>query len=130
MEGEKEAPPGYEWVDVKSFENGKAVFKKELVKKVMVGAPTEMKDATDEIKQMVLDLKKNVEEKANKTFSTFEAVKYTTQVVAGVMYQIKVKVNDNEYIHIRVLKNLSSNGGKFELKKVDEKTFKLDDPFH
>ena len=49
QQDEEEAPPGYMWMDVKSFdENGKPVFKKELVKLHMVGAPTEARDADDE----------------------------------------------------------------------------------
>ena len=130
MQGEEEqAPPGYEWQDVKSFdENGKAVFKRELVKMQMVGGPAEERDATDEVKKIANDLKKKVEEKRNTTFSTFEAVKYTTQVVAGVMYRIKVKVGDDQYLHLRVLKNLPNKGGNFLLRAVEEGTFKLADP--
>ncbi len=94
----------------------------------MVGGPAEERDATDEVKKIANDLKKQVEEKRNTTFSTFEAVKYTTQVVAGVMYRIKVKVGDDQYLHLRVLKNLPNKGGNFLLRAVEEGTFKLADP--
>ena len=48
---EEPAPPGYEWQDVKSFdESGKAVFKRELVKLEMVGGPGEEKDADEKQK--------------------------------------------------------------------------------
>ena len=128
---EGEAPPGYEWQDVKSFdENGNPVFKKELVKLEIVGGPSEEKEADNEIKQMVAELKAKVEEKRNTTFSTFEAVKYRSQVVNGVLYRIKVKVGDNEYLHLRVLKNLPHNGGNVVLRQVSEGTFKLDDPLN
>ena len=98
MQGEEEqAPPGYEWQDVKSYdENGKAVFKRELVKLKMTGGPTEERDANDEVKKLANEIKAQVEEKRNEKFTTFEAVKYTTQVVAGVMYKIKVKVGDDK----------------------------------
>ena len=132
MEGDKKeepAPEGYEWQDVKSFdENGKEVFKRELVKLEMVGAPTEEKEATEEVKKMVEELKSNVEEKKNTKYTTFEAVKFNTQVVNGIMYRIKVKVGDDEYIHLRVLKNLPAQGGKVVLRNVAEGTFKLGDP--
>ena len=131
MQGEEQAPPGYEWQDVKSFdENGKAVFKRELVKleMVMVGGPSEERDANDEVKKLVNDLKAKVEEKRNEKFTTFEAAKFTTQVVAGVMYKIKVKVGDDKYLHLRVLKNLPHKGGDFVLRSVEEGTFKLTDP--
>ena len=129
MQGEEQAPRGYEWIDVKSFdENGKAVFKRELVKLEMVGGPSEERDANDEVKKLVNDLKAKVEEKRNEKFTTFEAAKFTTQVVAGVMYKIKVKVGDDKYLHLRVLKNLPHKGGDFVLRSVEEGTFKLTDP--
>ena len=129
MQGEEQAPRGYEWLDVKSYdENGKAVFKRELVKLKMVGGPSEERDANDEVKKLVNDLKAKVEEKRNEKFTTFEAAKFTTQVVAGVMYKIKVKVGDDKYLHLRVLKNLPHKGGDFVLRSVEEGTFKLTDP--
>ena len=132
MEGKEEpAPEGYEWQDVKSFdENGKAVFKRELVKLEVVGGPSEEKEANDEVKKMVEELKANVEEKKNTKYTTFEAVKFTTQVVNGVMYRIKVKVGENEYIHIKALKNLPAQGGKVVLRNVADGTFKLGDPIN
>ena len=130
-EKEEPAPPGYEWQDVKSFdENGKAVFKRELVKLEMVGGPTEEKDADEEVKKLAEDLKKQVEENRNRTFTTFEAVKFTTQVVNGVMYKIKVKVGDDQCIHLRALKNLPNKGGNVVLKTVEEGSFKLGDPLN
>ena len=132
MEGKEEpAPEGYEWQDVKSFdENGKAVFKRELVKLEVVGGPSEEKEANDEVKKMVEELKASVEEKKNTKYTTFEAVKFTTQVVNGVMYRIKVKVGQDEYIHIKALKNLPAQGGKVVLRSVADGTFKLGDPIN
>ena len=131
-EGKEEpAPPGYEWQDVKSFdENGKAVFKRELVKLEMVGGPAEERDADDEVKKMATELKAQVEEKRKATFSTFEAVKYSTQLVNGVIYRIKVKVGDDQYVHLKALKNLPHKGGNLVLKDVADGTFKLADPLN
>ena len=130
-EKEEPAPYGYEWQDVKSFdENGKAVFKRELVKLEIVGGPTEEKDADENVKKLAEELKKQVEENRNTTFTTFEAVKFTTQVVNGVMYKIKVKVGDDQYIHLRALKNLPHKGGNVVLRTVEEGTFKLADPLN
>ena len=126
----EEAPPGYEWQDVKSYdENGKAIFKRELVKLQMVGGPTEVQDANEEIKQIATGLKEEVEKQNKKTFKIFEAVKFTTQVVNGIMYRIKVKIGDNEYIHLRAIKNLPAKGGNVVFKNVDE-GFKLEDPLN
>ena len=79
---------------------------------------------------MVEELKSSVEEKKNAKYTTFEAVKFTTQVVNGVMYRIKVKVGENEYIHIKALKNLPAQGGKVVLRNVADGTFKLGDPIN
>ena len=128
---EEPAPPGYEWQDVKSYdENGKAVFKRELVKLEIVGGPSEEKDADKEVKKLANEIKAQVEEKRNAKYTTFEAVKYTTQVVNGIMYKIKVKVGDDQYIHLRALKNTPSKGGKFVLREVFDGTFKLGDPLN
>ena len=126
---EEPAPEGYEWQDVKSFDkDGKAVFKRELVKLEIVGGPTEEKEATDEVKKMVEELKASVEEKRNTKYTTFEAAKFSTQVVNGIMYRIKIKVGEDEYIHIRALKSLPAQGGKVTLTNVSGGTFKLGDP--
>ena len=126
---EEPAPEGYEWQDVKSFdENGKAVFKRELVKLKVIGGPTEERDATEEVKKMAEELKENVEANKNTKYTTFEAVKFTTQVVNGVIYRIKVKVGEDEYIHLKAIKNLPAQGGKVVLRNVSEGTFKLADP--
>ena len=126
---EEPAPEGYEWQDVKSFDkDGKAVFKRELVKLEIVGGPTEEKEATDDVKKMVEELKTSVEEKKKTKYTTFEAVKFTTQVVNGIMYRIKIKVGEDEYLHVRALKSLPVQGGKVTLRNVSEGTFKLGDP--
>ena len=126
---EEPAPEGYEWQDVKSFDkDGKAVFKRELVKLEIIGGPTEEKEATDDVKKMVEELKASVEEKRNTKYTTFEAVKFSTQVVNGIMYRIKIKVGEDEYLHVRALKSLPVHGGKVTLRNVSEGTFKLGDP--
>ena len=42
----------------------------------------------------------------NREFETFEPVHYTTQVVAGTVYQAKVKVGGDEHIHIKIFEPL------------------------
>ena len=126
---EEPAPYGYVWQNVKSFdENGNAVFKRELVKLKIVGGPTEEKDADEDVKKLAEELKKQVEENRNTTFTTFEAVKFTTQVVNGIIYRIKIKVGEDEYLHVKALKQLPAHGGKLTFRNVSEGTFKLADP--
>ena len=58
------------------------------------------------MKEIALAVKAEVEAKVNQTFAVYEAVKYRSQVVAGVNYYIKVHVGDDKYIHITVWSKL------------------------
>ena len=75
----------------------------------MVGGHSDVKDVDDEIKDTLLAFKASIEEKAATTFETFVPVKYTKQVVAGMIYHIKVNVG-NEFIHARVFQPLPHTG--------------------
>ena len=44
-----------------------------------------------------------VEEKLGATFTLFEGVEFSTQVVAGINYLVKVNVGDNEVVHVKVI---------------------------
>ncbi|XP_054988072.1 cystatin-B-like [Sorex araneus] len=47
-----------------------------------------------------------LEEKENRKFSTFKAVEYKSQVVAGRSYFIKVRVDEDEFAHLHVFQSL------------------------
>ncbi|NXP39826.1 CYTB protein, partial [Leiothrix lutea] len=46
------------------------------------------------------------ERRSNMNCRVFTAIEYKTQVVAGTMYCIKVKVSDAEYVHLKVFQSL------------------------
>ncbi|XP_010591221.1 cystatin-A [Loxodonta africana] len=73
---------------------------------MMPGGLTEAKPATPEIQQIANEVKPQLEQKTNETYKDFEAVEYKTQVVAGVNYYIKVRIGDNNYIHLKIFKSL------------------------
>ncbi len=50
--------------------------------------------------------KSHVEAKAGTTFSTFEVIHYSTQVVAGTNYHAKIKIGDDEYAHAKIWEKL------------------------
>ena len=79
------------------------------------GFGKEAKDADDQVKALALEMKPQVEKALGETYSTFEAVKYTTQVVAGTNYKIKVKVGDEKYVHIKVFVPLPCNNAPNQL---------------
>ena len=68
----------------------------------MLGGFGAMKDATADIKDIANGMKERVEEALGETYTEFEAVKYTEQVVNGTNYNIKVKVGGDKYIHMKV----------------------------
>ena len=94
----------------------------------MLGGTSQVKDASNDelVKLTTAALKADAEKSLSKTFNTFEAVKFTSQVVGGVNYQIKIKVDDG-YIHVKAYRAPGENG-QTELKEaVGGKT--LEDEF-
>ena len=77
-----------------------------------LGGFGEAKDADNEAKEIAKEVQKQTEDKLGTKFTEFEAVKYTTQVVAGTNYLIKVKVGPEQYVHIKVWKKLPCYGGE------------------
>jgi cystatin-A/B len=85
---------------------------------MMMGAYGEYKEITDEVRSLCNDVKTNIESNLNKTFTTFEPVSYKSQVVAGTNYLVKIKVDDGDYLHVKIFKALPCYGGNTELKEA------------
>ena len=81
-----------------------------------------LEPADDEVKELVKSVKSAVEGKANAKYNEFEAVSFTTQVVAGTNFLVKVKVDNDEYIHVKIFRPLPCNGTELEV--LDVKTGK------
>ena len=71
----------------------------------MLGAPSAPKTDAEGL-AVIGGFRELVEGHANKQFSEWTPVSYTTQVVAGTNYQAKVKVGDGEYIHVKIYEPL------------------------
>ena len=93
----------------------------------MLGGFGEEKDADDVVKKMANDMKEAAEKALGEKYTTFEAVKYSTQIVNGTNYKIKVKVGDENYIHIKVYVPLPAKKAPNQLIE-QEKGKKLNDP--
>ncbi|EPY83890.1 cystatin-B-like [Camelus bactrianus] len=73
---------------------------------MMCGASSATQPATAEIQAIADQVKAQLEEKENKKFSLFKAVEFKSQVVAGRNFFIKVQVDDEEFVHLRVFESL------------------------
>nr|P35478.1 RecName: Full=Stefin-C [Bos taurus] len=71
-----------------------------------LGGFSDTQDATAEIQAIADQVKSQLEEKENKKFPVFKAVKFRSQVVAGMNYLIKVQVDEDDFVHIRVFESL------------------------
>uniref|UniRef100_A0A8B9TK57 Cystatin domain-containing protein n=1 Tax=Anas platyrhynchos TaxID=8839 RepID=A0A8B9TK57_ANAPL len=75
---------------------------------VMTGGLSDTKPATPEVQHIVDQVKPQFESRENRTYSTFQAIVYRTQVVAGINYFIKVQDSESDtgYVHLRVFQAL------------------------
>eukprot|EP00602_Paraphysomonas_sp_CaronLab_P009744 CAMPEP_0185024372 /NCGR_PEP_ID=MMETSP1103-20130426/7413_1 /TAXON_ID=36769 /ORGANISM="Paraphysomonas bandaiensis, Strain Caron Lab Isolate" /LENGTH=101 /DNA_ID=CAMNT_0027557319 /DNA_START=72 /DNA_END=377 /DNA_ORIENTATION=+ len=74
------------------------------------GFRSEMSPPNDEVCEILNGVKENVEQEAGSSFSEFELVHYTTQVVAGTIYLMLVKVDGDEHLHVKIVKPLPHTG--------------------
>ncbi|NXI83288.1 CYTA1 protein, partial [Rhipidura dahli] len=51
-------------------------------------------------------VKVQFESQTNMNCAVFEAIEFKTQVVAGTMYFIKVKVSGSSFVHLKVFQSL------------------------
>ncbi|XP_063150692.1 cystatin-B-like [Candoia aspera] len=94
---------------------------------MLCGGVGEPKAATAETQQIAQKIKSQLEEKENRSFETFEAVSYRTQMVAGRNIFIKVHVGNNEYFHVRVYERLPHENKPLELTDYQSKKARHDD---
>ncbi|XP_075399461.1 cystatin-B-like [Tenrec ecaudatus] len=92
-----------------------------------LGGPSETKPATPEIQEIANKVRCEVEEKEHKKFPEFTAVEYTYQVVAGMIYFIKVHVGDEHYIHLCVIESLPHEKKPLTLSKYQTNKTKDDE---
>ena len=72
-----------------------------------------------ELTDLFVGLKAQVETHANATFTTFEPVAYRSQVVAGTNFFVKFKTDGDKYVHARIFRALPCNGGATEVREVE-----------
>ena len=66
--------------------------------------------ATEEVKNMVNELKPAIESAAGKTYEQFSAILFRSQVVAGTNFRVKTAVSDDSFIHLFIFRPLPHTG--------------------
>ncbi|KAI5182104.1 Cystatin-B [Manis pentadactyla] len=72
----------------------------------LCGGLSTTEPATAEIQAIVDQVRSQLEERENKKYTVFKAVEFKSQVVEGTNYFIKVQVDDDDFMHIRVYESL------------------------
>ncbi|KAI8999285.1 cystatin [Gaertneriomyces semiglobifer] len=75
-------------------------------------------DATAEVQDIAERVRPDLEKRVGRTFPKYHAVKYATQVVAGLNFFIAVDVGEPKHFHLRVYRNLQ---GELQLTDFVEK---------
>jgi cystatin-A/B len=83
---------------------------------MLCGGHSAPRNADENTEALCFEVRGLVEAQLARQFTVFQPVSYTSQVVAGTVYKIKLRVDGDEYIHIRVFKPLSCNSEQLELK--------------
>ena len=90
----------------------------------MPGSFNNAKEATEEVQTLAKGMKDQVEKQLGQTFDKFDAVVFSTQVVAGTNYLIKVQVGEEKFVHIKVHVPLAFKNAPNELLECEGgKTF-------
>lgn len=76
----------------------------------MAGGHSKPKPATPEIQELATSLKGAVESKLGATYEKFDATHFTSQVVAGMIFHIKVATGDANGVHMRCYQPLPHTG--------------------
>ncbi|XP_065906893.1 cystatin-B-like [Dysidea avara] len=74
-----------------------------------VGGRTPEQPATAEIQELADKVRPQVEGQLGRSPSLYKAISYSTQVVAGMNYFIKIQIGDDEHINIKVYKDLEDH---------------------
>ncbi|KAK1885359.1 Cystatin-B [Dissostichus eleginoides] len=86
---------------------------------MMCGGMSDVPTEADEKIQTICDgVKADAEEKACKKYEVFKAKSYTSQVVAGTNYFIKVHVGGEDHVHLCVHVSLPHAGSVTELHDI------------
>ncbi|XP_033124597.1 cystatin-A2-like [Anneissia japonica] len=71
---------------------------------MMMCTLTNTQESNSEIQAMINEVRSKAELAVGRNYSHYEATQFATQLVNGVNYFVKVKTEENNYIHIKLHK--------------------------
>ena len=77
---------------------------------MMCGGHSEHKTPNAEDLEFFAQCRQSVEAKAGQQFAMWEVSHFTTQVVAGTIFWVSVKVDNDVYIHAKIVRPLPHTG--------------------
>ena len=83
----------------------------------MYGAHSQMRQADEDELAMIMSLKPQLEAQTGETYSQFEVVGITSQVVAGTIFNVKIRT-DQGYLHMKVFRPLPHTGQPAQIIEV------------
>ncbi|XP_078619933.1 cystatin-B-like [Branchiostoma floridae x Branchiostoma japonicum] len=92
----------------------------------LCGGANEPEAATEEVQAICDQVKGEVEQQAGVTFDIFRATTFSSQVVAGTNYFIKVDVGGEKFVHLKVFKALPHAGSGLKVTGLQQDKGKED----
>merc|ERR1712032_1469639 len=81
----------------------------------VVGGFGQENPVTEEEIEMCNTMRPQIEAKLNDKFVMFEPVSFSSQIVAGTNYTIRIKVGEGQHISVTIFRPLPCNGEELEL---------------
>ncbi|XP_071955509.1 cystatin-A2-like [Antedon mediterranea] len=71
---------------------------------MMMCTLTNTQESNNEIQSMMNEVRCKAEQAVGRSFTHYEATQFATQLVNGVNYFVKVRTEENNYIHMKIHK--------------------------
>ena len=69
---------------------------------MMAGYYNEVNEVNEEIKILANDMKEKVENILGETLQIYKPIMFTNKIIDGTNYNIKIKVGDDNYMHLKI----------------------------
>jgi hypothetical protein len=98
-----------------------------VISSYCTGGYSSEKEADENIKQISAQVRLPAEDYFGKRFENFEPLTYSYQIVEGVNFKINIKINDKQFITVKVYKPLDVDNTAVELKHIDNNVYNIAD---